>query len=619
MSAARLKIGDGINLPLDAVTQTFGILGKRGVGKTHAAGVLGEEMLEHGAQVVVIDPIGVWWGLRSNANGTGPGYPILVLGGEHGDLPLEAAGGRMIADFVVGKTASVVLDLGLHGKGEQARFVTDFLERLFQKNRLPLHLILDEADAFAPQRVRGMERCFGAVDSVVRRGRARGLGVTLVTQRSAAINKDVLTQIEILMAFRTIAPHDRAAVEAWVEVHGDEAQAREMIRSLATLKKGECWLWSPSWLEVLERVQIRRRRTFDSSATPEAGKILRAPKALAKVDVEALRDGLASLVEKAEQEDPKRLNAKIAQLGHDLAVAEREALEKGRTIERIASAPKAKGLPVLKTEQIRRVEAAVRQVVKSNENLRAVLNEVRDRLSGPGGIFSAVIEPPATAQEAKPVIVQHSFVRIGKESTFGRAPTVTVQPVVAGVNRAFAEVMREGGGGTVFTPEKIGQIVAGAKAKGPRRMLEALASRHPHPLTKAQLGILSGYAANGGTFRTYLPQLKRAGLVRDAEGGGLRLTPAGEAEMLDSLGRVHDGAELRALWLESLDGGPRKMLEVLIAAYPVGLSRQELGERSGYAHGGGTFRTYLPKLKRLGLVSDDDLADCLIANRSLFD
>jgi DNA helicase HerA-like ATPase len=80
-----------------------------------------------------------------------------------------------------------VLDLSNLSKSAMRRFVADFAERLYEKNRNPLHLIIDEADEFAPQRIaKGRERTFGAVDEIVRRGRIRGLGVTLVTQRSAA-------------------------------------------------------------------------------------------------------------------------------------------------------------------------------------------------------------------------------------------------------------------------------------------------------------------------------------------------------------------------------------------------------------------------------------------------
>ena len=43
-----LNLGDGLKLPLDCVTQTFAILAKRGVGKTHTASVMAEEMLQAG-------------------------------------------------------------------------------------------------------------------------------------------------------------------------------------------------------------------------------------------------------------------------------------------------------------------------------------------------------------------------------------------------------------------------------------------------------------------------------------------------------------------------------------------------------------------------------------------
>jgi hypothetical protein len=44
-----LKIARAFELPLDAVTQTFGVLAKRGVGKTYTAAVFVEELLEGGS------------------------------------------------------------------------------------------------------------------------------------------------------------------------------------------------------------------------------------------------------------------------------------------------------------------------------------------------------------------------------------------------------------------------------------------------------------------------------------------------------------------------------------------------------------------------------------------
>jgi uncharacterized protein len=303
-----LHLSKDLGLPVEAVTQTFAILAKRGAGKTYTAAVMVEEMLKAGLQLVVVDPVGVWWGLRSSADGEHEGLPMVIMGGEHGDLPLDVGAGEIIADVVAEEGLSVVLDLSLFRKGEQMRFITPFAERLYHKNRQPVHLVLDEADAFAPQRpIKGQERLLGAIEDLVRRGRARGIGVTLVTQRAAVLNKDVLTQAEVLVALRTIAPQDRDAIDAWIRVHGTPEQRDELMTSLPSLPVGTAWVWSPGWLDVFQRVQIRRKETFDSSATPKVGTVWRVPKTLAPVDLERLRTRLAGTMEQMNADDPREL------------------------------------------------------------------------------------------------------------------------------------------------------------------------------------------------------------------------------------------------------------------------------------------------------------------------
>ncbi|HEY9147109.1 MAG TPA: helicase HerA-like domain-containing protein, partial [Thiobacillus sp.] len=290
-----LTISTNLVLPPEACTQTFAILAKRGVGKTYTANVMAEEMLEAGMHLVVADPVGVWWGLRSSADGKHAGHSIVVFGGDHADLPLQSTSGQVIADLIIQERIPAVLDLSLFRKGEQTRFMTDFCERLYQKNRNPLHFMMDEADAYAPQRPQpGEQRLLGAVEDIIRRGRARGLGATLITQRAAVLNKNVLTQIEVLVALRTIAPQDRAAVDAWIQVHGTAEQRKELMESLPSLPIGTAWFWSPGWLDMFKRVKVRQRRTFDSSATPKMGQQVIAPKALAPVDLEKIQARIAA-------------------------------------------------------------------------------------------------------------------------------------------------------------------------------------------------------------------------------------------------------------------------------------------------------------------------------------
>lgn len=286
-----LRLAPDLIVPIDAVTETFAILGKRGSGKTTTARVLAEELLDAQMPVVILDPTGVWWGLRSSADGAGEGYPVVIFGGDHADVPLTETSGVIIADAIVDQRASAVLDLSTLSKSATRRFAADFIERLYHRNRQALHVIIDEADLFAPQRtVRGGERLLGAVNDLQRRGRVRGLGTTLITQRPAVLSKDVLTQAEVLVALRMVGVRDVAAIDEWVRLHADEDEARTLKASLPSLPVGAAWVWSPGWLEVLQQVQIRLPRTFDSSATPKPGEARILPRRMTEVDLTALRE-----------------------------------------------------------------------------------------------------------------------------------------------------------------------------------------------------------------------------------------------------------------------------------------------------------------------------------------
>lgn len=574
MTAARLDVGPGLQLPLEAVTQTFGLVGKRGVGKTHGAAVLAEEMLEHKLQVVILDPIGVWWGLRSSADGKASGHPILVLGGEHGDLPLEAVAGKLVADFVVSKAASVVLDLGEFSKSDQARFVTDFLERVYQRNRAPMHLVIDEADAFAPQRLHpGAQRCFGAVDTVVRRGRARGLGVTLVTQRSAAINKDVLTQIEVLVAFRTIAPQDRAAIEAWIEVHADRVEAKAVLQSLASLEIGEAWVWSPAWLGKLARVRIRRRRTFDSSATPEVGKVARAPKTVAPVDVEALRGELASLATKADAEDPRRLRARIATL-------EREAAAKPMPTP--AAPAKRVEVPVLSGADVKRLEAVA-------ERSHALAQRV-------GELIGKFGPDRWTPPEHIPFRTTTATVNVRLPIRAHRAPAARMR-----VPRT--------------EPDANGAVLDRAQ----RAVLIVLA-QHPEGCSLPRIAVLTGYAPRGGGFLNALSRLRATGLLEGSNAGTMRITDAGAGALGNGWDPLPSGAALVRYWLEhrSLGAAERAVFAQLVDVPAKPLTLAELAQRTGYAPKGGGFINALSRLRTIGLLEGRN-SEPMRASAHLFD
>jgi hypothetical protein len=57
-------------LPADALDDRIAIVGTAGSGKTYAAKGFIERLLDTGARVTIVDPLGVWWGLRASADGS---------------------------------------------------------------------------------------------------------------------------------------------------------------------------------------------------------------------------------------------------------------------------------------------------------------------------------------------------------------------------------------------------------------------------------------------------------------------------------------------------------------------------------------------------------------------
>lgn len=558
-----LHLADDLALPLDAVTQTFAVLAKRGVGKTHTASVFAEELLGAGLHVVILDPLDSWWGLRASADGTQPGLPIVVCGGSHGDVPLTADAGAVLADLVVDERISAILSLRHLSKADQRRVVTAFCERLYARKgevgqQAPLQVILDEADAFVPQRVyAGQERMVGAIDDLVRRGRSSGLGVTLISQRAAVVNKDVLTQIETLIVLRTVSPQDRKALEAWIEAHDVDDQRQAFMTSLASLAIGTAWVWSPGWLETVQRVRIRPRRTFDSSATPKVGETRIEPQHLADLDLTALRERLAATIARAEQEDPAALRRQIATL--ERALRDQPTTPAASVVERIE-------VPVISSQQLARLDELEQTLARSLVPLRAAVDTLHGALSEmTDTLHSARRELRALCDTA--LAAPHQ-------------PAVPTPTVPSGTVRIA---------GT--TPPQL--------SSGARKVLTVLA-QYPQGRTKTQVALMTGYAVSGVGYNTILSALRSRGLIVGSD--TLTITPAGLSALGTQIQRLPTGRALLEQWLAKLTKAERAVLTALVEAYPATLSKGTLGQVTGYEPTGGGFNNALSRLRTLELI-----------------
>ncbi len=293
-----LNIGS-VKIPINAATKTFAILAKRGAGKTYTAGVFAEEFSKSDIPFVVFDPIDVWWGLKLDKTGKSKGLPVVVFGLEHADIPLTREMGRDIARAVVKENISCVISTFGMPKVAMRHLIAEFAEELLNINNTPRHIFIEEAHEFVPQRVQGAgAKCFAAVEALVVMGRNRGIGVSLINQRAATINKDVLTQLDTLVALRNVGPQDRKALRDWVEAHNgeDDPKFNEFMTSLPSLPTGHAWIWSPEFMGIFERITIRKRETFHPDRE-KLGANFEMP-SLDSVDIESFISKFKAAIEK---------------------------------------------------------------------------------------------------------------------------------------------------------------------------------------------------------------------------------------------------------------------------------------------------------------------------------
>jgi len=580
-----LKLAKDLVLPLETVTQTVAVLAKRRAGKSYTMRRLVEQLFNAGQQVVLVDPKGDQWGLRSAADGKAPGLPIVILGGERGDVPLESTAGEVVAKLVVEERVSVVLDLSLFRKHEVATFMTAFLENLYRLKakeiyRTPVMLVIDEADAVAPQKPqKGEERMLGAAEDIVRRGGQRGIGCVLVTQRSAVLNKNVLTQAQMLVVLRTIAPQDLAAMKAWIEVHGDAEQGRILMESLPSLPIGDAWFWSPGWPKtdgIFKRVHVLPIETFDSGKSPDPGIKPVEPKNLADVDLAALKGQMAATIEKAKADDPRELRKQIAELKKQVTAGVSKAAnvitsEKTRTVEKF----------VLKDGQLARAEKIIERAEALGEkfsefenDLRVTAKEIRDAITK----THQPIHPTKTAAPRSP---------LARRVAPGLAQATSTRPA-----------------------RQVSETAAASIGKGERIVLTAVA-QHPAGVTREQLTVLTGYARSSRD--TYLQRLNQAGLVTNGH-GRIVATDTGVAALGD-FEPLPTGDALWQHWRRELPEGERRILEILVGAYPKTVDRVALDEATGYARS--SRDTYLQRLGARRLV--DTERGSVRASQELFD
>lgn len=448
--------------PLAIGSQGNAILGIRDSGKTYTATELAEQLMDSGIPIIAFDPIGVWRYLR--VPGAGRGYPVVVAGGEEGDLPLTVASAPEIVRSAMANGVSLVIDLfdiNL-SKADWKRIVTSCLRVLLHENSKHgmRHVFVEEAAEFAPQRIGPDQgQVYAEMEKLARMGGNARLGYTLINQRAEEVNKAVLELCDNLFLHRQKGRNSLTALSKWLDI-GNAKDGKKVIESLPTLPTGECWAWLAG-TDTPTHVKVPRKNSLHPDRRVMRG------------------DGTAKLL------TPVSVDTFVSKM--------RETLK----TEFIAAPTHA---PV-----------AVKEIVQLKREitlLRAQLETAKSHQNPPF---------PTDALQQIVAIAQAAVGKAGSHS----APAQPFPARAVGFGkpeaRPAATVARVAGATGLTNPE---QRIVDAIA-----WLESVGVTEPE---QPAVAFLAGYTYNTGGFNNPKGRLNQASIINYVPGGRIRLTPAGQ-------------------------------------------------------------------------------------------
>jgi uncharacterized protein DUF87 len=229
------------------------VIGSSGSGKSYTVGVICEELCKCRVPFVIVDIEGEYSGLKEK-------YEVIWIGDEDNcDLKWSTKFDIRLLSKYAPDCPPIILDLSEAIRPREK--VNEFLISAYRevsRRRTPYLVILEEADRFCPQS--GGER-LPIFDEIARRGRKRGLGLMLCTQRPSLVDKNILSQCSNQLIGKMVIKNDLSSVAQFFSGHGQPTQLTE-------LKPGEFFALG-GLAPQPEKVKIRERETRHGGITPK--------------------------------------------------------------------------------------------------------------------------------------------------------------------------------------------------------------------------------------------------------------------------------------------------------------------------------------------------------------
>lgn len=532
------------------------ILGIRDSGKTYTATEAAEELFDAGIPFIALDPIGVWHSLR--VPGKGRGYPVVVAGGRHGDLPLTVKNAGSIVRAAMEARVSLVIDLFSTemSKADWRRIVRETVEILLHENvdHGLRHIFIEEAAEFVPQKPRdGL--VFDAVERLVRMGGNSKLGCTLINQRSADLNKSVLELCANVFVHRQKGKNTLLDLKKWFTLLDlTDAEEKRIADSLPNMKSGECWaLINDLPKPVFLKIPAKNSQHPDRRAVVVKGGEARKP-----VPADAF---VAQMTAKLADKDKPPAKA-VA----NPAVSAPGRQNPSKTDEKAQAA----AIAAARQEGADSIRAGIPALL---DGQHAVSFQMGVDWARGVAILAAKGIPNADLIPARRPIAALAAAMKGTAP----APKASAPPSASGSPKPAAQ------------PKRIASSADGIPAPQ-RKVLASIgfwSSVGTDQPSRSQVAGVAGYSPSSGGFNNLLGQMNTAGLITLPKPGHVALADGAPFDPLTT-------EEAKEKVLSVLKAPQRKLVQAMLGH--TSLTRDELGAATDYSPSSGGFNNLIGSL-----------------------
>ncbi|MBR1368341.1 ATPase [Methanocalculus chunghsingensis] len=288
------RIGDrdlGISAQ-EVVTGRTCVIAQSGAGKSWGIAVLCEHLCKSYIGFCLIDTEGEYFSLKDR-------FPIIWIGSDEDcDFDIETVDLYPVMRDAIVSSRQVIFDVSEVDMRAKATALVNILYELESELRKPFLLIVEEADKFIPQSRDSIKM----IEEISRRGRKRGLGLLVATQRPSLVQKNVLSQCNNQIIGKLTIDNDLKAVAHFFN-------ARKEVEELITLEPGQFFVMGGL---VREKVMMKfgGRETKHRGVTPQISTVRPSPQMIPEENpVEAPegekkgRKAEIDLLERNEEED----------------------------------------------------------------------------------------------------------------------------------------------------------------------------------------------------------------------------------------------------------------------------------------------------------------------------